>query len=106
MVIDLENLERILTQINELQPAEHNLTQLEPIRATIKACQLPLRDFLDKISKFEGLLGIWNFKGRSLNGIGRRIQWKVAYKSDVNELRATLAGHVNVLTLHIVLQSL
>jgi len=67
---------------------------------------MPLQDFLDKISKFEGLLGVWTFKGRTLNRIGRRIQWKVAYKSDVKELRAILAGYVSVLTLHIVLQSL
>ena len=41
----------------------------------VKACQIPLQDFIDKISKFEGSLGAWNAKEKTPSGFGRWVQW-------------------------------
>ena len=97
LLLELDLLAQILDQIdgqtNDLKGAEHNVDQLELIQACCAACQDPLQHFLDRISKFEPSLGVWSKDGKTLKGVGRRIQWKVAYKEDVRELRTVLMGH-------------
>lgn len=86
-------LDQIDQQTSKLKGAEHNIDQVELIQACCAACQHPLQKFLNKISKFEPSLGVWSKNGKTLKGVGRRIQWKVSYEDDVRELRTILMGH-------------
>lgn len=83
-----------MSRLYELKPTKHELTHLEAIRAAATACRRPLETFLDRISKFERTLGTWDAKERRFRGVGRRIQFNVAFENEVKELRTTLAGHV------------
>ena len=94
LIIELESLERALSRLYTLKPAEHELVHLEAIRAAASACKRPLEDFLAKIEKFEKRLGTEKAKENHYKGAGRRIQFNVAFDEDVKELRATLASHV------------
>lgn len=72
----------------------------------VKACQVPLQDSIDKTSKFEGSLGAWNVKEKTPSGFGRRVQWSVAYKADILELRSTLGSHIASIALLLNIKSL
>ena len=94
LIIELESLERALSRLYTLKPAEHELVHLEAIRAAASACKRPLESFLPKIEKFEKHLGTGKAKKNSFKGAGRRVQFNVASEEDVKELRITLASHV------------
>ena len=94
MIIELESIDRALSRLYNLKPADHELVHLEAIRAAASACKRPLESFLAKIEKFEKHLGTGNEKQNHIKGAGRRIQFNVAFEEDVKELRTTLASHV------------
>ena len=94
LIVELELLERALSRLYTLKPAEHELVHLEAIRAAASACKRPLETFLAKLEKFEKRLGTEKAKESRYKGAGRRIQFNVAFDEDVRELRATLASHV------------
>ena len=94
LIIELESLERALSRLYTLKPAEHELVHLDAIRAAATTCKRPLESFLAKIEKFEKRLGVQNAKDNQFKGAGRRIQFNVAFEEDVKELRTTLASHV------------
>lgn len=86
LIIELESLERALSRLYSLKPAEHELVHLEAIRAAASACKRSLQSFLARIEKFEKRLGTGNAKGNGYKGAGRRIQFNVAFEEDVKEL--------------------
>ena len=98
LLLELDLLAQILDQIDGqtriLKDSDNNRTdQFELIRACCEACREPLQKFLDKVSKFEPSLGVWATDRKAIKGVGRKIQWKVAYQDDVAELRAILMGY-------------
>lgn len=105
IVIELRALQRALDQLQTLQPAKHELLQLTSIRATVLACQRPLRNFLDKISKFERRLGTFNTAGSKWSGFPRRVQFGFLFKEDIKELRSALASHIGTINVLLMTQS-
>ena len=97
LLLELDLLAQILDQIDgqarNLEHSDDSTNHFELIRACCSACQEPLQKFLDKISKFEPSLGVWATDGKAMKGVGRKIQWKVAYEEDVRELRAILMAY-------------
>ena len=94
LFLELDLLAQILDQIDrQAGNFEESDNQFELIRACCAACREPLQKFLHKISKFEPSLGVWAKDGKVVKGVGRQIQWKVAYEEDVRDLRAILMGH-------------
>lgn len=94
LIIELESLERALSRLYTLKPAEHELVHLDAIRAAATTCKRPLESFLARIEKFEKRLGAQNANDNHFKGAGRRIHFNVAFEEDVKELRTTLASHV------------
>ena len=105
LLLELEALERALQQLNTLKPTQHELLQLNSIRATALSCERPLQRFLDKISKFDARLGITNVKTNRYKGFPRRIQWQLMYKKDAKEIRAILGSHVSTINLLLMTQT-
>lgn len=105
LIIELESLDRALKQLYTLRPAKHELLQLNAIRATALLCQIPLREFLAKISKFDQRLGTWNSTDQRFKGFHRRMQWRLAYQDDVKELRTKLGSHVATISLLLMTQT-
>lgn len=83
-----------MCQLHSLKPAKHELQHLTSIRATVLACQMPLNDFLAKISKFEGKMGTSQGASHRFSSLPRRVQFKVLFKEDIKQLRSTMASHV------------
>ena len=106
LIIELELLERTLSRLYTLKPAEHELVRLEAIRAAASACKRPLESFMKKLEKFEKRLGTGNEKANRIKGAGRRIQFNVAFEEDVKEFRSTLASHVSTINTLLMIQTL
>ena len=98
-MIELEGLSRALSRLNTLSPTEHELQHLDAIRAATAACKRPLKEFLEKIAKFDSSLGTWDAKEKRFRGVGRRIQFSLALEEDVKELRATLMSHSSTINM-------
>ena len=106
LIIELESLERALSRLYTLKPAEHELVHLEAIRAAALACQRPLESFMEKIEKFEKPLGTGKEKHSSIKSAARRIQFNVAFEEDVKELRSKLASHKSTINTLLMAQML
>ncbi|TVY89992.1 hypothetical protein LAWI1_G005003, partial [Lachnellula willkommii] len=105
LLLELEALDRALKQLHTLQPAKHELLQLNAIRAIALSCQLPLQEFLGKISKFEHRLGVTNARDQRFRGLHRRMQWRLAYKDDVKKLRSKLGSFFTTISLLLMTQT-
>ncbi|KAE8445214.1 hypothetical protein EG329_013586 [Mollisiaceae sp. DMI_Dod_QoI] len=105
LLLELEALDRALQQLQDLRPSQHELLQLNSIRATALSCARPLQEFLDKIIKFESRLGTFALKNNRSKGFPRRMQWRMMYKDDVVELRTILGSHVATINLLLMTQT-
>ena len=86
-VIELKGLKHTLQHLQALEPTEDNLSHVNAIRGITLACQLPLRDFLTKLEKYEHLLGPWADR-TGFRVAGRKARWAVDFAAEVEKLRA------------------
>ena len=56
-IIELKGLKHALQHLEALEPTEDNFRHVNAIRGMALACQLPLRDFMTKLEKYESSLG-------------------------------------------------
>ena len=91
VIIELKGLKNILRQLETLQPTDDNVTHINAIRGMALACQLPLRDFMVKLEKYESTLGPFADK-RSLRTMARKSKWAVVFADEVERLRAMVAA--------------
>ena len=70
-VIELNGLERALQHLEALEPTDDNLSHVNAIRGMALACQMPLRDFMTKLEKYEASMGPWE----SRSSFGQGSQW-------------------------------
>lgn len=91
VVVELKGLKNILRHLETLKPTEDNVTHINAIRGMALACQLPLRDFMAKLEKYESTLGPFADK-RSLRVMVRKSKWAVVFAEEVERLRAMVAA--------------
>lgn len=91
VIIELKSLENILRHLETLQPTEDNVTHINAIRGMALACQLPLRDFMVKLEKYESTLGPFA-DNKSLRAMARKSKWAVVFAQEVERLRAMIAA--------------
>ena len=91
VAIELKSLKNILRHLERLEPTEDNVTQINAIRGMALACQLPLRDFMAKLEKYESTLGPFADK-RSLQTMMGKSKWAVVFAEEVERLRAMVAA--------------
>ena len=90
-VLELRQLEHVLRELETLEPTEDNASHVNAIRGMALACQLPLRDFMIKLEKYEASLG--PFAKRQLpSGAVRKTQWATTFVEEVDKLRAVVAA--------------
>lgn len=91
VIIELKGLKNILRQLETLEPTEDNVTHINAIRGMALACQLPLRDFMDKLEEYESTLGPFADR-RSLRTMARKSKWATVFADEVERLRAMVAA--------------
>lgn len=91
VVIELKGLKNILRHLERLEPTEDNVTHLNASRGMALACQLPLRDFMVKLEKYESTLGPFADKS-SLRAMARKSKWAVVIAEEIERSRAMVAA--------------
>ena len=91
VLIELEGLKNILRHLERLEPTEDKVTHINAIRGMALACQLPLRDFMVRLEKYESTLGPFADKN-SLRAMARKSKWAVVIAEEIDRLRAMLAA--------------
>lgn len=91
VIIELKSLENILRHLETLQPTEDNVTHINAIRGMALTCQLPLRDFMVKLEKYESTLGPFA-DNKSLRAMARKSKWAIVFAQEVERLRAMVAA--------------
>jgi len=102
ILYELNALCSILQLLESLQPTEENASHVNAIRGMALACQLPLRDFLAKLEKYENSLS--PFSTHNLfKAAGRKTQWAVTMDEEIEKLRASVAA--KVISINLLLQT-
>ena len=93
VIIELKGLKRALQQLERLEPTDDNASHVNAVRAMALACQLPLREFLDRIESFEPSMGPSPTRGLVHSG-ARKAQWAVYMTKEIEKLRALIGAKV------------
>jgi hypothetical protein len=84
VLIELHGLYNVLQVLERLEPSEDNASHVNAIRGMARAYQLPLRDFLTKLEKYETPLSPFS-PTYSFRAAGRKTQgaslWTEKWKS-------------------------
>jgi hypothetical protein len=93
VLIELKYLKQVLRRLETLEPTRDNIDHVNAIRGMALACQLPLRDFLTKLEKYESSLG--PFASRMpFRTVHNKARWAVSIAEDVEKLRIQIAAKV------------
>lgn len=97
LVRELECLRTGLIHLDKLTAtgASPNLTA---IKYTALSCRRPLEEFLTKMSKYDGSLGI-RPKGNPIKGVIDKIKFPFAHKEDIKNLQVYLSVHVGTINM-------
>ncbi|KAL2043073.1 hypothetical protein N7G274_004133 [Stereocaulon virgatum] len=96
VLVELKALKNVLRHLETLEPTEDNIRHVNAIRGMALACQLPLRDFMVKLERYEASLGPWSER-TSFGSAGRKAKWAVSFTEEVEKLRALVAAkHISI----------
>lgn len=90
-VVELKSLKHVLQHLVALEPTEDNVSHVNAVRGMALACQLPLREFMTKLERYESSLGPW-VERTSFRGAGRKARWASGFDGEVQKLRALVAA--------------
>ena len=90
-VVELKGLKHALQHLQALEPTEDNLSHVNAIRGMALTCQLPLRDFMTKLEKYESSLGPWVDR-TGYRSAARKARWAVGFGAEVEKLRALVTA--------------
>ena len=91
VVVELKGLKYVLQHLEALEPTEDNIGHVNAIRGMALACRIPLSEFLGKLEKYESSLGPWEPQ-HTFKAIRRKTQWAVAFREEVDKLRAMVVA--------------
>lgn len=89
-ILELNSLGNVLQHLAALEPTETTITHVNAIRRMALACQIPLKEFLDRIEKFEKPLG--PFTNARFKAVPAKARWAVLTSDELRKLRAVVAG--------------
>ncbi|KAK6537414.1 hypothetical protein TWF694_011601 [Orbilia ellipsospora] len=98
VLVELEGLDRALKAVAALDPNTSNSNHVNAIRGMALSCQLPLRQFLEGLQKYDNFLGPFA-SGSSTSSVLRKAKWAMHKAESVRNLRAVLAAKVTSINL-------
>jgi hypothetical protein len=107
---DLESLERVLKRVQALGPTTTSPETLAAIQLYAHTCQLPLRQFTQRIKEYERHLSPLHDTGvHVLNDIKVgywKVKWALQIESDVAKLKAAIGPGLTAISLLLQVESL
>jgi hypothetical protein len=107
---DLESLERVLKRVQALGPANTSPETLAAIQLYAYTCQLPLRQFTQRIKEYERHLtppintGVQVSK--DIKGVYWKVKWALQIEGDVAKLKAAIGPGLTAISLLLQVESL
>ena len=100
LTLELYALGRTLQEVDHLEPVHDLEATVEAIKATALSCQLPLREFLESIKKYDESLALGRTAG-IMKDVLYRVKWITSKKQEAAmHLQAEMAaysGGINML---------
>ena len=94
----MENLQRILNELERLVPTQDDAAFVNAIRGAARAAQFPVNDFLAKIEQYEPALNPANRKTFSRRAV-KATKWTVMLEGEVEKLQTSIDAHSMTLSL-------
>jgi hypothetical protein len=102
LINELQLLQQTLHEIEDLEglPGQENV--INAVKFAAVMCQTPLNEFASKLRKYD-ILAENDLKRNSevAKSWGRKVQWNVSMKDEVQKLRAYLGVHLGSLNLRL-----
>jgi hypothetical protein len=102
LINELQLLQQTLHEIEDLEglPGQENV--ISAVKFAAVMCQTPLNEFASKLRKYD-ILAESDLKRNSevAKSWGRKVQWNVSMKDEVQKLRAYLGVHLGSLNLRL-----
>ncbi|KAL8365584.1 hypothetical protein RB595_004414 [Gaeumannomyces hyphopodioides] len=93
LVIELDCLQKALSDIENLRDLGSNPIRADSIRYTVLACKRPLDDFLVRLRKYEGTLGSGSTGGSSSwKAPADKMRFRFGLADEVRNLQALISG--------------
>jgi hypothetical protein len=92
VIIELHGLQNVLARLAALEPTEGNINHVNAIRGMALACQLPLREFLSKLEKYETTMG--PLATGTMRSVGKKAKWAILMEKEVKKIRALVSAKV------------
>ena len=90
----LSTVQRVLGELDKLEPVEGLAVTVNAIEATALTCQYPLREFLETIEHYRPSLELGNSVGL-IRDTEKKLRWRATKKAQAAErLQAQLAGYM------------
>ncbi|SLM40482.1 hypothetical protein LPUS_11299 [Lasallia pustulata] len=90
---ELFSLQQALHHVDKLNASHGQQPAVNAIKCAALMCQHPLREFLDKVQKYEDSLGLGKSKGLFWD-LEKKSKWALCKKEDVRRLRDYLSIHI------------
>ena len=91
---DLQNLQQVLQLLQDLRPADGNLSHVNAIRGLAVTCLIPLKEFAEKIDKSYGSMASVSSSDHNLRRSGKKAQWTVFAVEEVAKFRSVVVAKV------------
>ena len=102
LVDELKLLQQALHEIEHLEAPPGQESMVNAIRFAALICQTPLDEFARKLKKYDILAKSDSLRRREVaKSWGRKVQWSVSMKDEVQKLRAYLAVHLGSLNVQL-----
>ena len=105
LMLELDNVRLALDKIEHLNVSEERQLATNAIKVAALNCQYVLRDSLTKLRKYK-VLEHGKDGGGWFRSSAKKVQWELAMKKDVQDLRAYLTAHTNSLNIRLVTEGL
>ena len=91
---DLQNLQQVLQLLQDLRPADGNLSRVNAIRGLAITCLIPLKEFAQKIDRSYRSMASVLSSDHILRRSGKKAHWTVFAAEEVAKFRSVVAAKV------------
>lgn len=106
LALELHAVQRALNEIEQLQPLPDQESSVNAIKIVALVCQHPLREFADKLEKYEYLGHVAGTKKNQIKRWKLKLQWGFTMEEEVQKIRTILAAHLASLNVRLSTQGL
>lgn len=98
IIRELEGLQHALSYLDKLQSSDGCSTSIDSIKYAALSCRRPLEQFLDKIKKYDNVLGV-SSKAGMIKSAADKLIWAYTQRDEIRKLQAYLNVHFGTINI-------